>query len=53
MPKTKNIDINRQDKYGVTALMWASRQGQKKIAEILYPHNKSDIYQQNKSGDTR
>ena len=38
------IEINQQDEcYGWTALMWASRKGQKEIVEILLQNKKINI----------
>jgi ankyrin repeat protein len=37
------IDVNQQDKYGETALMWASQKGHKEIVQMLLQHENIEI----------
>ena len=48
----QNHDINQQDKYGYTALIVASKLGQKEIAQMLLQNKNIQIYQKDKIGKT-
>ena len=47
----EGVDVNYQDKYGNTALIYASRQGNKEICNLLINYG-ADINIQNKLGCT-
>jgi ankyrin repeat protein len=50
-----NVNVNLQNKYGDTALLWASRSGHTDIVVRLLTHDghsKVDVNHQNQSGET-
>ena len=50
--KYKNIQINQQDEDRSTALMWASKEGHKKIVQMLLQDENIEINQQDIDGNT-
>jgi ankyrin repeat protein len=48
----KGIDVDQQDEYGYTALMWASLKGHKEIVQLLLHEENIQINQQDKDGST-
>jgi ankyrin repeat protein len=44
------IDVNQQDKYGQTALWWASENGHKEIVKLLLDHKEIKVNQQDEDG---
>jgi ankyrin repeat protein len=50
--KKERIEVNKQNKYGYTALMGASINGHKEIVQMLFQEKKIQINQQDDHGST-